>query len=276
LQAQLEAPALEIRAWWNERPARELTVDELENFEDLYIRNTDAMLEYGTLGTFAASFPRTSIERKLDRMEQTDSRPDAHTHYSLYRAEALLKAGRAQEANQLLASLKWREIDRLAQAQALAVQIKAQQSSFTWLSRPDEKQKRELAELKERLFSLLPSHLRYAGAPLPVKLPDYSSQPVAKEIASRLTHRRFEPSSSASRYTLSVNLAADGDKSGPVTISLYDEQAAQVIASVNGYVKDGDSSQLVNSFIHKAFSHRGDPPAAPLPKLDFLEGILDD
>ena len=63
LNASIESNWLALRAWWLERRAREIVLDDLNDFEDLFIRHTDAMLEYPSAGGFIAGFSPTSFAK---------------------------------------------------------------------------------------------------------------------------------------------------------------------------------------------------------------------
>lgn len=150
-----------LRAWWLKRRVRQILSEELSDFEDLTVRNTDSMLEYPTLGSLLRGFPKRPILDRIAREEQRDPRPEARPFYLLYRAERLLEAGALTEARALLGEvlhLVRPRYDDLLRAHALALRMQ--------LSTPGGSEYNVLAV---ELFKLNRAHLRNHGLALPAQ-----------------------------------------------------------------------------------------------------------
>lgn len=80
------------RAWWLNRRALQL-LSSSGDLEDLYVRNTDSMLEYPTLGSLFAKLPQRTFARVLDREHQGDDRVEAARYYRAWEAERLVQNG---------------------------------------------------------------------------------------------------------------------------------------------------------------------------------------
>lgn len=102
LAALPQRAANEIRAAWLMRRTRQLLIEELSNFEDLYVRNTDSMLEYPTLGEVLREIPARILERKLKLETAADDRSPAKLFYRLYLGENYLANGRSTEGRRLV------------------------------------------------------------------------------------------------------------------------------------------------------------------------------
>lgn len=132
-----QIPILKIQQWWIEKQARESALTELDDFEDLYIRHTDAMLEYPTLGFLTKSFPTRAFESRVDYMLKTDEREEAKKYYRLYLAINYYYPNNVSEAYEQLTAIypSFRSFDRLARAEALFYLIKIEeQKHHFWQS----------------------------------------------------------------------------------------------------------------------------------------------
>jgi hypothetical protein len=277
-KSKVEIPFLRARAWWLNRQARKTAVEELEDFEDLFIRNTDSMIQYPTLGRTLAGFNTASASKRFTRMKETDSRENAHLYYDLYRATNLLEAGERSQATKILREISplWRSTDRLARAETLALLTLAQKRARSFWQTPSSE---ELQNIEE-LYSLLPSQVRYYDFRLPVKLNVNSTNSGAnkylKTAAKFLQSNRFlsVPDSNA-RYQLSLL----SPESGTLKIQLVDSKNSAVLASSSvkydiSKNEEPDLAKLINKFNTKAFKYRVDAQANPLPQLPLLNGIL--
>ncbi len=279
-------PWLSIRAWWLERRARGIALEELSDFEDLHVRNTDTMLEYPTFGSIMTGFPLRSIEKRLERLKQDDQRPLAHSYYQVYLAQSLLQHGNAARAISLLEAARGslRGLDRLLHAEILATLIQAREENREfWRGLTTEELKQNVRERQE-LYRILASHVRYRDLALPIVVEHLSSDPAGKQLLSdisdELTERRFEvppaPALDSVDYKLSVRLLKqnfDPNGGNLIEIALIDRRTGQALFGVDGSVTgDGEGmTDLLNKFIDKTFSHRIDPPGEALPRLDLLE-----
>jgi len=282
-----QVPVLKLRSWWLNRTARKIALEELDDFEDLIIRNTDTMIEYPTLGSVLAGFNTRSLRRRISRIMENDSRSGARPYYQLYLAANLADNGAEDEAREILQRLlgEWRAIDRLALAETLAqlIQVRTKQLGFFGASAD----KLEIQQLKERLFGTLPARLRFYDYALPVKLrtTGNSSQEKAAAawIAGELLSVRFEePPANAQyqpAYTLAISCTANPKQPESIAagLQLIENATNRTVAGHSGTIdKDGKGfAEVVNNFIAKAFAHQSDAPAVPLPRIPILEGLLD-
>jgi len=93
---------LKIRSWWLNRRVLQLLIDDLENAEDIYIRNTDSLLDYSLLGDVLSRMPAKTLERRITLFIQEEDRGPAQNYYQLYLAENKLHHGdEAQGLNEL-------------------------------------------------------------------------------------------------------------------------------------------------------------------------------
>lgn len=102
VRAQAEKASNSVRAWWSMRRARQVLTEDLLNLEDIYIRNTDSLMEYGTFGSVLAGLPTTALERRIQQELAIDNRPEAVRYYDAYLAENYLEHGHSSKALRLL------------------------------------------------------------------------------------------------------------------------------------------------------------------------------
>lgn len=76
-----------LRAWWLMRRARQMLVADLNDIEDLAIRNTDSLLEYPTLGEVLGGLSNSALSRRIAAQRAKDSRTVASNFYDAYLAE---------------------------------------------------------------------------------------------------------------------------------------------------------------------------------------------
>ena len=77
-----------LHSWWLMRRARQMLIDDLNDIEDLTIRNTDSLLEYPTLGEVLAGLSDAALARRIAGQRSKDSRAIAGVFYDAYIAEA--------------------------------------------------------------------------------------------------------------------------------------------------------------------------------------------
>ena len=287
--AGLKARMYEIRARWLNHKARRIGFEELHDLEDLFIRNTDAMIQYPTLGSLLATYNTRSLSRRIKRMIKEDNRSQAHLYYRLYLASNLVQNGEEKEAIKILEEIlpKIRPYERLMRAEALAKLITAKEQSRGWFSGNSKKEKKKLYALLEELYETLPSHLRFHNLRLPIRTAiaanDSGAKSHLKTILSYLPKSRFEVLSSdtagLARYELTLSSQAQLDSSGKRLVSLHfsdKKQGTQKLSQTSSIgTKREDIAKFLNEFIAKAFSHRVDPQGEPVPELPLLKGILD-
>lgn len=285
-QAKLQIPFLRLRAWWLNRQARRIALEELDDFEDLFIRNTDSMVAYPTLGSALAGFSTRSLRKRVERMISTDDRKEAHNFYRLYLAKNLLAHGENEEAKKILSELltSFSPHQRLARAEVLANLLVLQKDeSSSWFHTNSAAEEKTRIARSYELFELLPSHLRFYNLPLPVlaeaRALDEEGRSILTDISNSLLSARFEQrkGNSEVRYSLAINAAAkNADGSYPVSLHLIDTRSkTQILVESENVSADGTgSASLINSFINKVFAHRRDPLNNEQPSVPILKGIL--
>ncbi|RMD85404.1 MAG: hypothetical protein D6808_05365 [Candidatus Dadabacteria bacterium] len=91
-----------IKSWWYFRRGRQILIEDLNGFEDLYVRHTDSMLEYPTLGEALRDIPSVLLERRLKKEMESDDRKGALPYYMAYLGENYLFNGREDEGLKLI------------------------------------------------------------------------------------------------------------------------------------------------------------------------------
>lgn len=152
------------RAWWLRRRARQVLAEDLEDFEDLYVRNTDSMLEYPTLGHLLRAIPTRVLEGRVQREERGDDRPVAANFYELWLAENYIENGHTDSAWDLLMGVISRtrpNFDRLLSLHARTVALHHLDRSSA-----------QYRDFAVTVFTAARAHLRNAGLPLPISAPN--------------------------------------------------------------------------------------------------------
>ena len=150
------------RAKWLFRNARKLLITKLNSFEDLYVRHTDSMIEYPTLGEFLRSFPTSVIEKRIALEGDKDSRERAKTYYSAYVTESNLPGSASASALKSLEQAVAKTRDRYDRT--LRLHLMTQKLAML---KPNNA---EYLKLAESIFEINRAQLRNAGLPLPVDL----------------------------------------------------------------------------------------------------------
>ena len=282
---RVESSVLRLKAWWMERRIRRFAVEELNDFEDLYIRHTDTMLEYPTLGSAIAGYGYGALQARIEKLSGKDSREAADGLYQLYLAEAALGDSKpaAAEKHLLSAEKALREFDRLAIAKLLALKVRLHHAKRGLF---EDGSDNEVQRLKEELFSVHPPLLRFEDLSLPVymrieRTAEFSEY--AETIRDALLERRFNSSgvnslSEGSRYHLNLGIyPGEQPETAIVSLSLNDTAEKVTLASANSSIPlaDFEFSKLINTFITKVFAHRSDPPSNSASEIPFVKGILD-
>ncbi len=151
-----------IRAWWYFRKARQVLAEDLSDIEDLYIRNTDSLLEYSTLGEVLAGYPTGLLKKRIEEEEKKDGRMQAVPYYRIYLAENYLQRGRKTEGLVLLRS----GLATLRQSEDVLLFVHA----TALLLRTLDPYSAEYAALTRKIMGIAPAELRNYGHPLPVVL----------------------------------------------------------------------------------------------------------
>lgn len=90
------------RSWWLMRRARQILAEDLSDIEDLYLRNTDSMIEYPTFGSLLAGYPPRTLAKRIAAEDKEDDRERARPYYDAYRGESAMRFGSQAEAFGLL------------------------------------------------------------------------------------------------------------------------------------------------------------------------------
>ncbi|MBL7662061.1 hypothetical protein JNK13_04830 [bacterium] len=248
-----------LRSWWLFRRARTIAIEELEDFEDLSIRNTDSMLEYPTLGELTAGFPRRAFARRIARIEDLDKRAQAKIYYRFYLLMNEIAHGKTARAEEKLTEIlnQLRPFDRLMRATVIAQIIKVRKDSRWFGHFPDTSD----YPLVEQLFLLAPASIRSLDLKLPVRvlIPEKSSD-LLETLVSKITSRRFIKQNENSRFDLRFS-ESSGDQDIILTVQLEDRQAGRVLVSVADTVQDtrADRARFINNALEEIFSHKTDP-----------------
>lgn len=184
-----------VRAWWLLRRARQFLAERLNNFEDLYVRHTDSMLEYHTLGDLIADFPLALFKNRIEAENERDRREGASPYYNGYLAQLYLNHG---ERKQGLAILE----KALAQARdqedaGLKLQLK-----ILKLKTLDESSN-QYKNLAQDVYAQAPAELKNHGLRLPVMID------ASNEAVEALTRNAFVRVSAESSYTIHQLKLAD-------------------------------------------------------------------
>jgi Tfp pilus assembly protein PilF len=147
-------------AWWLKRRARQVLAGELNNLEDIQIRNTDSLIEYQTFGELLAGLPTETLEKRIAWERKTDLRLQAVPYYQAYLAENYFEHGQRSKAlstlNELLGSVRPRYDDGL-KLHALALELKMLSPGGNAFN-----------QIATQVFQLSRAELRNNGLPLPV------------------------------------------------------------------------------------------------------------
>jgi len=151
-----------VESWWLMRRARQLLTEELNDLEDLSIRNTDSLLEYPTLGEVLRGLSGSALSARLDDETRKDSRVPAKLFYQAYLAESRLSGWSTSEAISALDAVIERarpRYDDLLKTHTTLLRMGTLDSSSS-----------RYRELAYRIFYTSPAELRNYGYRLPVRI----------------------------------------------------------------------------------------------------------
>jgi tetratricopeptide (TPR) repeat protein len=151
-----------VRGWWLMRRARQILIDDLNDIEDLAIRNTDSLLEYPTLGEVLADLSESALSRRIRRQRERDTRPQTAVFYDAYAAENAQSWISSRRSIELFDSV----IERARQGYDTLLQTHAILQRMRTLS-PDSERYRDLAY---KVFFTAAPQLRNYGLRLPVEI----------------------------------------------------------------------------------------------------------
>ncbi|MCI5065744.1 hypothetical protein MRY87_08475 [bacterium] len=161
----------QIESWWLKRRMIQTLIDHLGYGEDLYIRNTDSMIEYATLGAVLRQVPQKTLMRRVALEDREDDRGPAHLFYESYRAERMLDSSQRREGIAKLQEIQQRL--RLPADGALKVHV------LLTLAKELREDSREYRQAATEAFLLNRASLPNYGIRLPVNIS--SSENVGKE-----------------------------------------------------------------------------------------------
>ena len=151
-----------VEAWWLLRRARQILTEELNDVEDLSIRNTDSLLEYPTLGEVLQGLSSAALEARLEEESRRDSRAPAKLFYQAYAAESQLSLWRSGAPTASLDSIIERSrprYDDLLKTHATLLRLGTLDTTSA-----------RYRELAYRVFYTAPAELRNYGYRLPVRI----------------------------------------------------------------------------------------------------------
>lgn len=88
---------LRVQGWWLIEHLKEILIRKLNDFEDLEVRNTDSIIEYGTLGEYTRYLPSGVLKRQVSSLDNYRFKT-AKDHYQNYLAWSLFEEGKSREA----------------------------------------------------------------------------------------------------------------------------------------------------------------------------------
>jgi len=223
-----------LRARWLSRRARQVLSEDLNNLEDLYIRNTDSLLEYPTLGEVLKSFPAHDLEMRIAQEQASDKRPEADAFYKVYLAENFANHFRTEDAAQLLnqAIPKMRDkFDDALKTHALLIQLGLLDQSSAQYKR-----------LSYMAYQLEPASIRNYGFKLPVNF-DLAQD---DQMLALLSETSFMPDNSENFEATIQHEIKDGQHELTFT--------SKVPSIKNVRIRAADINQAINNLENQVFS----------------------
>ncbi len=187
-----------LEAWWYERRARQILIENLSQFEDIYVRNTDSLIDYPVLGALLAPLPESVLDARIGKERDLDKRDQAALYYDAYRAENRLYHGDIKEALALIDAVLGRARARYDDALRLHLLL----LKLTVLDVGSE----DYRAIAYQAFSLNRAALRNNGLKLPVRL-----EPAARGIQDDIADGPFTITDEAAEdYSINYELK-DGE-----------------------------------------------------------------
>jgi hypothetical protein len=225
-----------IRAWWSLRRAKQILIDDLSFMEDLFIRNTDSMIEYPTFGEALKDIPSQILEEKIKKEIALDARPQAMLYYSQYRAENELANGEISKGLELLNKVLSEarpEGDALLRARALVTKLSLLDRNSV-----------EYTALAGAAFKIFPALLRNYGLALPVN--------VTSQDPSLISLLADSPFLAISSKDLGINLIYEANSNPPTLSFLSDTGAGHKSLKVSGT----NLKELINKLADSVFTEK--------------------
>lgn len=171
-----------LRAWWLMRRATQILTDQLNNIEDLYVRNTDSMIEYFSFGEALKSIPSSILEQRIDAEESSDQRKNAKLYYEAYLIENDLGSKEDIQKLDKLINATREKADEALKLHLLLLKLSLLETkSDTY---------RKTALLA---YELAPASIRNKGFKLPIILHNFSSSEESKIQGGNFTAVKNSP-----------------------------------------------------------------------------------
>jgi tetratricopeptide (TPR) repeat protein len=229
-----------VRAWWLLRRARQMLLNDLNDVEDLIIRNTDSLIEYPTFGDALYGLSRVALARRLEKQRVKDTRGPAQLFYDTYFAQSSLGWLHRSEGLKLLEGVTERarpQRDELLRVQAMLLRL--------GVASPSTPLYRDLAY---RVFQTAPAALRNHGVKLPIR---FDNTPLTSTVRNTILRGPFVESASGTGGDLCTISATQGSTS-PDAISLRFTCPGN--AAKNRSTEDSDINQVVNKLSDALFT----------------------
>lgn len=225
-----------IESWWLMRRARQLLTEELNDLEDLSIRNTDSLLEYPTLGEVLQGLSSAALAARLADETGNDTRAPAKLFYQAYLAESQLsqwsKGGAASSLDTIIDRARPR-YDDLLKIHATLLRLGTIDTTSA-----------RYRELAYRVFYTTPAELRNYGYRLPVRIE--ASSKVRDLI---LSGPFIEDRSAQKRDEVCLIASQQNSDSAGVTLRF----TCTHNSSKNRVVEDSDPHEVVNKLTEALF-----------------------
>lgn len=227
-----------IEAWWLMRRARQILTGELNDLEDLTIRNTDSLIEYPTLGEALQGLSHSALSSRLAKEERVDTRATAKLFYQAYLAENSLGFFYSRQANEILETV----IERARPRYDELLRTHASLLRMASLS-PTSSRYRELAY---RVFYTAPAELRNYGLRLPIRI---ETGALSRRLRSYIADGPFVESGGEGRDVCNI-AAQENTSTGKATLRF----SCPGNVSKNRTVEDSDQREVVNKLGEALFS----------------------
>jgi hypothetical protein len=218
------------------RRARQLLTEELNDLEDLSIRNTDSLLEYPTLGEVLRGLSTSALTARLDDEGRKDSRAQAKLFYQAYLAESQLSGWSKSAA---LANLD----TVVERARPRYDDLLKTHTTLLRMGTIDTASPR-YRELAYRVFYTAPAELRNYGSRLPVRI---QASPKIRDLI--LAGPFVEDRSSQNKDEVCVITSSQQSLSDATTLRF----TCSHNSSKNRVVEDSDPHAVVNKLAEALF-----------------------
>jgi Tfp pilus assembly protein PilF len=224
-----------LEAWWLMRRARQILAGELNDLEDLTIRNTDSLLEYPTLGEPLSGLSSSAFSNRIKQEQTRDERATAKLFYQAYLAENSRSLWSSRHSNELLDEVIERSrprYDDLLKTHASLLRMRT-------LS-PSSSRYRDLAY---RTFYTSPAELRNYGLAFPVRIT------APADIRSNILSGPFLDGASNDTGALCTITASRSTDTHTVSLNF----SCPGNTAKNRIVEDSDPREIVNKLSEALF-----------------------